>query len=410
MAGQVAGEGLLLLEGDEHKQAKKAFNHSFQPQRINLVYPQFYKMAYHMQNMVSEQLENESAKGQASVLKPVSAATLDAVGQWAYSKDFKALTNPRERFPRSYIEMLKMTPRGQKFLRLIALIGPKAMQLPFRAPKTITGVVQYVIKTSTDIVESREALFEQAKENPGVEIPDDMLSSIMKTGHFSHVELINETVHFLAASTETSAGSICWAVHILSRHLDVQARLREEIRTHLPSPAAVANGEVDESRVSYQIFDKMPYLQAVAKEVFRFHSINSLLWREAVEPATIADEHIPVGTKVVFSPWASGRDPAHWGADSRQFKPERWLNSPNGGADDSYAFLTFGAGPRRCIGEQYAYAQFKTFLAALIGRFEFKTLNPQGSDVGMEIGNNYALTLFKIMDGWKTYVKEVEGW
>ncbi|KAG8631897.1 hypothetical protein KVT40_001037 [Elsinoe batatas] len=410
MAGQVAGEGLLLLEGEEHKQAKKAFAHSFQPQRVNNVYPMFYKMASKMQDWVGQQAKDDP-ESRASVLKPVSAATLDAVGQWAYSKDFKALSNPRERFPRSYVEMLKMTPRGQFFLSLVALIDPWVMKLPVRAAKTITGVVQFVIKTSAEIVDEREKLFEKNKNGePDSEIPDDMLSSIMKTNHFSHVELINETVHFLAASTETSAGSICWAVHLLSRHMHVQNRLREEIRTDLPSPKMVHDGLVDEDRVSYKVFDNMPYLHAVAKEVFRFHSINSLLWRECVEPATVAGEDITIGTQVVFSPWAAGRDPKHWGPDARQLRPERWLESPSGGADDSYAFLTFGASARRCIGEQYAYAQFKTFLAALVGKFEFKTMDVTGTDVGTEIGSNYPLTLFKIMDGWKSYVREIDGW
>ncbi|KAF4553554.1 Cytochrome P450-like protein 57 [Elsinoe fawcettii] len=405
LVGQISNRGLIMQEGDEHRQAKKVLAPAFQPQRVVGVYPEFYKIAAAIQRLVSEQSKQEP-RDRVALLRLISAATLQSIGEWAFSEDFEALTNPNARFARSYTELLKTTHRGQKFLWLLAIVGAGIMRLPPRAAKTIKGVVRYINRTSAEIVERRERLLDEADRVA----PDDMLTHMIRSGRFSHEELARQTQHFLAVSTETSAGSITWAIHLLSRHPDVQARLREEVRVHLPSPHKLVSGEVDDQAVSSQVFDRMPYLHAVMKEVFRFHSITGILWKECVEPTSLVGTEVPVGTKIGFSPWMAGRGPQQWGADSRHFRPERWMNSSSGGANDAYAFLTFGAGPRRCIGEQYAYAQFKTFIAALIGRFEFKTLNLWGTDVGKEIGSDFALTLFKIIEGWETYVEKVEGW
>ncbi|PNS15638.1 Isotrichodermin C-15 hydroxylase [Sphaceloma murrayae] len=406
LANNIANKGLLILEGDEHKVAKKGFAGAFQPQRVSNVYPLFWKVAADLQTCVASELKS----GHSKIVRPVSAAAIDSIGQWGYSKNLEALTNPKARFARSYLGMFKMTPIGQTSLRIAALTDPEiVMSLPLRAAKTITGVMDYVRNFSTEIVKEHACVYEAQREGKAT-MSDDMLSMIMQSDVFNERQLVDQTVHFLAAATETSAGTTCWGIHLLSRHTDVQTRLRQEIRLHLPSPALLRDGRIDADRASAQVFDQMPYLSAVVKEILRFHSINTLLWRECVQKATLAGQEIPPETLVVYSPWAINRSPKHWGPDSKEFKPERWLKDANGGADEANCFLTFGAGPRRCIGEQYAVAQIKSFIAALVGRFEFKPLHENGTDDGEEIGSNYALTLFKIYEGWELAVREVEGW
>ncbi|KAI7760995.1 hypothetical protein LZL87_012148 [Fusarium oxysporum] len=252
--------------------------------------------------------------------------------------------------------------------------------------------------TAEDITTDHERNMEKYVGRPD----PDMLTLLMQTGHFSHQDLVEQTVHFFAAATETVAGSTCWAIHLLSRHPDIQDRLRAEIREHIVS---------SRSEVSQSQLHGLKYLNAVTNEVLRYHSINTLLWREPTQDITLAEERIRKGTKIVFSPWALNRDPAHWGPDARAFNPSRWLNSPSGGADHAYSFLTFGGGPRRCVGEQYARDQLSCFVSSLVGRYRFTPVDLQnGSDEGREIGDDFALTLFKILSGWKLNVEVVPGW
>jgi cytochrome P450 len=68
------------------------------------------------------------------------------------------------------------------------------------------------------------------------------------------------------------------------------------------------------------------------------------------------------------------RSTALWGPDAGEFKPERWLNdmSGRGGAKSTYSWLTFGAGPKTCIGERFAKAELNCLLSSIFGRFEIE--------------------------------------
>jgi len=78
-------------------------------------------------------------------------------------------------------------------------------------------------------------------------------------------------------------------------------------------------------------------------------------------------------------PWATNKDRALWGDDAAVFNPDRWLpdvsksqHVANGGAASNYSYLTFLHGPRSCIGQGFAKAEFACLLAAWVGRFEFE--------------------------------------
>ncbi|PNP53269.1 hypothetical protein FNYG_15757 [Fusarium nygamai] len=365
-------------------------------------------------SLMSDHIEG-SMRGVASIVELVSAASIDIIGRFGFKTEFQTLEkigkgkstkgshDPKVRFGRAYIEMFKTTKRGQLTLRAASLIGPKiALKLPLRAVNTIHSIMNLVRATAEDVVAEHEANFVKYADDSDA----DMLTLIMRTGHFSHQDLVKQTVHFFAAATETVAGSTYWAIHLLSRHPDIQERLRKEIREHIPSPYSSSEQYVSQSQ-----FHNLKYLNAVTNEVLRYHSINTLLWREPVEDTTLMGEPIRKGTKIVFSPWALNRDPVHWGPDSRAFNLERWIDNPTGGADHRCSFLTFGGGPRRCVSEQYARDQLSYLVTSLIGRYEFTPVDPcNGSDKGQEIGDNFALTLFKIYSGWKLNVRKVPGW
>ena len=93
-----------------------------------------------------------------------------------------------------------------------------------------------------------------------------------------------------------------------------------------------------------------------------------------------------------------------WGPDPEAFDPERWLGNNNGGAESNYSFLTFLHGPRSCIGQAFAKAEFACLLAAVVGRFEFVLENPDG-EVKIQSGITN-----KPRDGVPVKIGAVEGW
>ncbi|KAF6802715.1 cytochrome p450 [Colletotrichum sojae] len=404
----ISGRGLLTLEGEEHKQVRKKLNPAFSQANLRAWFPSLWKTATDAMGVVTRYTRTDHGlpaadngpeaafAGAALIQIPIAAASVDIIGHSGYSVEFDTLNtmasskhgvaarhahDKRKRFGRAFVHMFKTTRHGQLTLQAASIIGPKiALKLPLRAVRTIKSIMGLFYDMMREVVEDHIQA-ETGDVKTDAKVPQgrtDIMTHAVRSGALSHADLIEEGVHMISGGTETSIGTATWAMHLLSRHPEVQARLREEIRANVPSPydrgATAAIEQADLRR--------LPYLNAVANEVLRFHSVNGLLWRDCVEPATIAGVHIPKGS----------------------------TNPTTGGADHSYSFMTFGGGPRRCIGEQYARDQLLCVIAAYVGRLELAPLDAGGSDEGTEIGDNFALTLFKVLDGWELRVRKIPGW
>ncbi len=195
----------------------------------------------------------------------------------------------------------------------------------------------------------------------------DILSVAMESGCFSDDDLVNQLMTFLVAGHETIASSLSWAIYLLCKHPDIQTRLREEIGTLLPKVQDVAwiptSAEID----------RLPYLNAICHEVLRVIPPVPLTPRVAAIDTSILGQFIPKGTVLIIPPWAVNTSRELWGDDAADFNPDRWTGpgrANTGGADSNYSFLTFLHGPRSCIGQNFAMAEFACLLAAWFGTFE----------------------------------------
>ena len=77
---------------------------------------------------------------------------------------------------------------------------------------------------------------------------------------------------------------------------------------------------------------------------------------------------VPKGTEILWSTYALNRDPAIYGADSLEFRPERWERSNMSSAVKD-SFTPFGSGPRQCIGQQVALSRISYVIVRLLQAF-----------------------------------------
>lgn len=95
------------------------------------------------------------------------------------------------------------------------------------------------------------------------------------------------------------------------------------------------------------------------------------------------------GDLVVYVPYSMGRMKHLWGEDAEVFRPERWLDEKGVFQPESpFKFAAFQAGPRVCLGKDFAYRQMKIFAAVLLRFFSFEF-----SDAGKEVTYRCAITL-----------------
>jgi cytochrome P450 len=197
-----------------------------------------------------------------------------------------------------------------------------------------------------------------------------------------------------------------WGTHLLATHPEAQTRLREEIRANIPSLAAAKEPSFDLAGM----LETLPYLSAVCSELLRLYPSVPTTIRVAVRDTSILGTFVPKGTKIWLSPWGINHSPHLWGENAQQFYPERWIDpetgkaNNNGGVSSNYANMTFLHGPRSCIGERFAKAEFKALIAAFVGTFQIAMADP--NEVPVVAG---AITT-KPRDGMRLRLKVLDGW
>jgi len=203
-----------------------------------------------------------------------------------------------------------------------------------------------------------EIALRRAERADGSEGGDDVLSLLMAARHddgsqMSDAELRDELVTILGAGHETTATGLAWAMERLLRNPEVLDRLRD----------SVARGE-DE------------YLDATIKETLRARPVIVDVARKLTEPLSIGGYELPAGTFVMAAIAA-----LHYREDlfpaPEQFRPERFL----GGRVDTYAWIPFGGGVRRCIGATFAEYEMRVVLRAILERAELSAPDPRPEKV-----------------------------
>jgi sterol 14-demethylase len=121
--------------------------------------------------------------------------------------------------------------------------------------------------------------------------------------------------------------------------------------------------------VSHGALRELTYLEGCVKEALRMHPPLFMLVRVAMQDFTYKTWFIPKGTWIVVSPTVSHRLPGVF-PDPDSFEPERFLAPRNEDKKD-FAYIAFGGGRHKCLGNAFAILQIKAILALFLGQFEF---------------------------------------
>ncbi|CAH1641553.1 unnamed protein product [Spodoptera littoralis] len=155
---------------------------------------------------------------------------------------------------------------------------------------------------------------------------------------------------FVAPSYDTTSSALQTVLLALGSYPDVQERVYKEINEVFGN---------NQELTKYDL-PKLVYLEAVIKEVLRIYSI-----------APWAKYTLRAGSTCILVLYYLHRHPS-WGPDSKQFKPERWLN-PDTLPTNPNVYAPFGIGKRNCIGryrKQYAMMTLKTSVAHIVRNFK----------------------------------------
>ncbi|MFB9591987.1 cytochrome P450 [Streptomyces racemochromogenes] len=181
---------------------------------------------------------------------------------------------------------------------------------------------------------------------------------------FDPAELRDQVLVFLLAGHETTATSLAFALHLLGRHPEAQARARAEVRSVLGERVPEAGD-----------LERLPYLTQVLKEAMRLYPAAPVIGRKAVAATEIEGHTVPAGADVIVAPWVTHRHPRYW-QDPERFDPDRFAPEAEAGRH-RYAWFPFGGGPRACIGQHFSMLESVIALAMLLRAYEFEALDSE---------------------------------
>lgn len=207
----------------------------------------------------------------------------------------------------------------------------------------------------------------------------DLMSHVVfatdEQGGMSNKQLRDELMTLIFAGHETTAHTLTWAWYLMATNRDKVAKAQEEIDQTL-----------DGKPIDVEDLAKLPYLEMCIKESLRRMPAVWIYGREAQEDLRLGDYFFPKGSILAISPLASGRN-AKYFDNPEEFRPERWTRAferalPRG------AYVPFAAGPRVCLGKQFAMMEMRIVLGTLLQNVDINVLDGFVPDMRAEISMN----------------------
>ncbi|MET9581362.1 cytochrome P450 [Streptomyces massasporeus] len=165
-------------------------------------------------------------------------------------------------------------------------------------------------------------------------------------------QLQDEAITLLTGAIETTGTTLAWTLCEITRHPHVEQRLREELATVCA-----------DRPLTYGDLEHLPYARRVLQEAIRKYGPAWLVTRTATRDLDLGGHLVPEGADVVWSPYLHQHDPGVF-SDPDTFDPDRW--TAENAAATRGSFLAFGDGRRKCIGENFAWAELQIILATVL--------------------------------------------
>ncbi|KAJ7746004.1 cytochrome P450 [Mycena metata] len=411
------GEGILSSVGEQHRKQRKMLNPVFSVAHLRHMVPLFFGVGKRVQAVLESKVHN--GPQEVDMLLWMTRCALELVGQAGLGHSFDSLVD--DTIPPYILSIKKFGITMHRMALAANYILPWASQIgspkfrrfivnvvPWKDLHTGRDVLDTMYSTAVHIYNTKKAALEAGDAAVSQQISQgkDIISILMKdndnassSDRLSEEEILGQLNTLVFAATDTTSSALSRTLHILAQHPDAQEKLRREIRS----------SQRDGVDLSYDELVSMDYLHAVCRETLRLYPPVSFLQRVARKdtilttstPITTADGSmvteipVPAETNIMVSILASNRNPAVWGPDVFEWKPERWLSPlPKSVADAHipgiYAnLMTFNGGGRACIGFKFSQLEMKVVLCLLVERFKFsisdKVITWQMSSISVPI-------------------------
>jgi cytochrome P450 len=334
----LGSRSILLLEGADHLARRKLMLPAFHGERMRS-----YEAT--VDEIVGREIDSWPLGTEFPIHSRMQAVTLEVILRAV----FGVAEGPR-------LEQLRVRLAG-----LLEETSSPAAQLVGLATRRFRGG-NALARFQSQLKDVDELLYAEIAEHrskPGLEQRDDILSSLMVArfedgGQMDDTELRDQLMTLLLAGHETTATALAWTFDLLLRHPESLQRLRDSL----------AAGEEE-------------YLRATISESLRLRPVLPVAGRRLTKELSTDGLTLPAGTDVTPAIWLT-HTRADVYPDPFAFRPERFL----GDGPDSYGWIPFGGGVRRCLGASFAEFEMRIVLREVLTRCDLHKADPAPEKTG----------------------------
>ncbi len=335
-------DGLLTSDGEAWRLARKAMAPVFTPRNVD-------GFARSMRS-TAEAFADTLEPGEALLAPQMSVLTYQVLSEALFSGEISADTEA----------ML-----ADVALFLEALGHPDPLDL-LQAPAWVPRPTKLRGRSSISRLRTRVGALIKSRATSmaaGEELPRDFASLLLEAKNgsepaFSHAEIEDHLITFIGAGHETTARGLAWTLYLLANDGTARERIEAEI-----------DGLDMDRTPENKWIGALPFTRACFEEAMRLYPPAAMIARVAIKEDHFNGLVVPARTRVMINLWVLHRHRMHW-EEPERFDPERFL-SPEREKIDRFAYLSFGLGPRVCIGASFAMQEAVILLAVLIRRFRF---------------------------------------
>lgn len=327
------GKGLLTVEGEEWKTQRKLLQPTFYKKNI-------FQLLDLMQAAINKEVQRIQPKQSIDVFPIFNDLAFKVVAKSLFSDAISDEQIQRLQF---------ITEEAQKML-------VKELRQPYKKWWFMwSGELKKTLLLTKEALQIIEGIIAQRKNQ--AEQSEDLLDMLLHTTYedgstMTHEKLLDEILILFIAGHETTSNALSFCVQLIARNPEAQQKII---------------AEVDKNKDG-SLLDKLknsPYITAVIEESMRLYPPVYFIDRVNTKTLHFKDFEIPKNTSLLFSLYEMHRKAEFW-ENPLSFNPERFLNGKN----HSAYYFPFGAGPRKCIGNNFAMYEITLVLHELFSHFE----------------------------------------
>ncbi|KAL6784303.1 CYP97A6 [Auxenochlorella protothecoides x Auxenochlorella symbiontica] len=407
------GKGLIPADWDTWKVRRKKIVPGFHKAYLNASMAMFGRCTERMIGKLDAHTASANSDDTVDMETEFLNLGLDIIGLGVFNYEFGSITRESPVIKAVYSVLKEAEHRSTFYLPywdlpLASLVVPRQRRFQ-RDIQVLNECLDELIEQARRISEPEE--IEALQQRDYSKVKDaSLLRFLVDAGDadLGARQLRDDLMTMLIAGHETTAAVLTWTLYCLTKSPSHMAEIQAEV------DAALGDSHPDLDDIG-----RLPKTRAALAESLRLYPQPPILIRRALAPDVLpgglygdaAGYPIGKGADLFISTWNLHRSPHLWD-DPEDFKPERWSAKraspipekwagyaplqaasalyPNEVASD-FAFIPFGGGARKCVGDQFAMLEATVALAMTLRRYSFSLAADPGLASGATIHTAHGL-------------------